>query len=420
MNGSSPDTHDDTFANVLRAFAAILSRTWFLIGSTILVGIAGAGFIVILPETFTSSATVLVASKQSGGVGAMSMLKESSLGSLLGDIGGEDSNMPTLRTLLATRELAIWATKRYKLDSVWTNGGSLEKPMRIENQVRNWSNDFGWQELEDGGLELVYRASSPALTQAVVQGVIVWLDSTFRGIARRNGEIREAYLDMRLAQQMKVVDSLQDSLAAFQIRNRIVSPTVQMEGLAKGASDLEIEAERIDLEIRTLAPSLGSDNSKIRQMIYARDQTRSAAQRLLERNEQSSVIKGLKVGMRDAITLQRMQRQLQVQVAIYGFLLQQKEQISLDISKDLPSLTVVDPPIFPKKRASPPRFIMMQAILMMWILGACTWIVIADILRRRPLSPVMRDAWIHLLDSLPLRIGKLLQWIMSRRGTEAT
>jgi uncharacterized protein involved in exopolysaccharide biosynthesis len=418
MTSSPNRSPEDPVSIVLHAVTALFKRTWFLVGSTIAIGIVAAGVIVILPETFVSSATVLVSAKRDGTAGAMSMLKESGLGSLLGNIGGDDENMPVLRTLLGTRRLAIWATRKYKLDSVWTDGESKVKPMRIENQVRNWEGNFGWDELEDGGFELSFRSSSPELSRTVVYGVIGWLDSSFRAIARQNGAVREAYLDSRLAVQQRIVDSLQDSLAAFQIRNRLISPAVQMEGLAKGASDLEIEAERMDLEIRTLSASLGADNSKIRQLAYARDQTRSAANRLLERDDRSSLIKGLKSSVRGGIELQRKQKQLQVQVAIYSFLLQQKEQINLDISKDLPSLTVIDPPILPKKRASPPRFILMQAILILWILVACCWIVIGDVLRRSPLSEENRRAWMELLGALPLGIGNLIQRKVFREGTE--
>lgn len=415
---TEPNPPEDTLAIVLHAFSALFSHTWKIIASTICAGALAAGLIVILPESFTSSATVLVSTKSSGASGAMSMLKESGLGSLLGGIGDNDANTPVLRTLLETRELAVWATNRYKLDSVWTNGASIKKPMRIENQVRNWKSNFTWKELDDGGLELSFCSPSAALSQTVVQGTLFWLDSSFRGITKRTGAIREAYLDTRIKAQMRIVDSLQDTLATFQIRNRLVAPGAQLEGLAKGAGDLEIEAERIDLEIRTLSASLGSDNSKVQQMAYARDQTRSAAQRLLERDGKGTLLKGLQTGVRGAIELQRMQRQLQVQVAIYSYLLQQKEQISLDISKELPSLTVVDPPIFPKKRTSPPRFLLMQAFLTMWILGACIWIVIADALRRSPLSTEMRNAWIELLDALPLQIGRVFQRLLFKRGTE--
>lgn len=408
----------DTVSTLLFAVTALLARTWFLVVSTTVVGLLGALLIVNLPETFTASTTVLVGSKSSSASGAMSLLKESGLGSLLGNIGSEDANTPVLKTLLGTRELAVWATRRYKLDSVWSNGESLKKPMRIENQVRNWQGNFGWKELDEGGFELTFQSSSPQLSYEVVQGVVFWLDSTFRGISKQSGAIRERYLDSRLRAQERVVDSLQDSLAAYQIRNRILVPSVQMEGLVKGAGDLEVEAERIDLEMRTMAASLGRDNSKIQQMAYARDQTRSAAQRLLERDGAKSLIKGLRPGVMGAIEVQRMQRVLQVQGAIYGFLLQQKEQISLDITKDIPSLTIVDPPILPKKRTSPPRFILMQAILMLWILGASTWIVVADALRRNPLSPELRSAWLNLLDAVPLKIGSLIQLLMFGRGTE--
>ena len=412
-------TQEEAHIVVMRAFSALLSRAWLLMGSTIVVGALGALLIVNLPETFTSSATVLVSSKQSGAAGAMSMLKESSLGSLLGDIGGDESNIPTLRTLLGTRQLAIWATHRYKLDSVWTEGESRNKPMRVENMVKNWEGNFAWEELEDGGgFALSFRSPSATLSQAVVRGTIAWLDSAFRGITKQNGAIREAYLDTRLATQMRIVDSLQDSLAAYQVRNRILSPTVQMEGLARGASDLEIEAERMDLEIRTLLPSLGADNSRIRQMMIARDQTRSAASRLLEKDDRGSLIKGMRSGVRAAIELQRMQRQIQVQVAIFSFLLQQKEQISLDISKDLPSLTVIDPPLVPKKRTSPPRYVMMQAILVMWILFASIWIVLADLFRRHPLSASTRREWIRLFDAIPFRLGLVLQRVFFSRGVD--
>ena len=80
---------------------------------------------------------------------------------------------------------------------------------------------------------------------------------------------------------------------------------------------------------------------------------------------------------------------------------------------------MVDPPILPKKRTSPPRFVMMQAVLIMWVLIASVWIVVADILRRHPLSSSTREAWFQLLDAIPLRIGKLLQLLLFSRGTEA-
>lgn len=406
---NSPETSQpqtDLMATLIHAIAALLARVKFLAVSTICVGALAAFLIVQMPETFTSSATVIVSENTSPKSGALSMLKESGLGSLLGGIKGESSNMPVLQLLLETRELALWGVKKYKLDSVWTDGDTT--PMRPEVKIQNWRANFAWKELESGGMEIAYRSPSPELSREIVLGTLQWLDSAFRGIAKQSGAIREAYFESRLKTQLRIVDSLQDSVAAFQIRNKLLTPMDQVESVARGAVDLEIQAEKMDLEIRSLMPSLGEQSSQVRQMVFARDQMRAAAKRILERETGGTLMKGLGSGVRSGILLQRMQKQLQVQVMIYSYLLQEKEQLSFDLTKDLPSLTIIDKPILPKKRTSPPRFLLFQAAIMFWVLLSCSWIVIADGLRRNPPSESTRLAWAHLVQALPRFLQRVL------------
>lgn len=406
---NSPETSQpqtDLMATLIHAIAALLARIKFLVASTICVGALAALLIVQMPETFTSSATVIVSENTSPKSGALSMLKESGLGSLLGGIKGESSNMPVLQLLLETRELALWGVKKYKLDSVWTEGDTT--PMRPELKIQNWSANFGWKELENGGLEIAFRSPSPELSREVVLGTLQWLDSAFRAIAKQSGAIREVYFEGRLKTQLRIVDSLQDSVAAFQIRNKLLTPTDQVESVAKGASDLEIQAEKMDLQIRSLMPSLGEQSYQVRQMVLARDQMRAAAKRILERETGGTLMKGLGSGVRSGILLQRMQKQLQVQVMIYSYLLQEKEQLSFDLTKDLPSLTIIDKPLLPKKRTSPPRFLLFQAAIMFWVLLSCSWIVIADGLRRNPPSESVRSAWTRLVQTLPRFLQRIL------------
>lgn len=400
MNSTDPNMNQGELMVILiQAITALVAKFWFLFLSTVAVGIVAAGLIVNLPETFTSSATVVVSETADAKGGALSMLKESGLGSLLGGLGQDKSNLPLLEALLDTRELAFWAVKTYKLDSVWTDGS--DKPMRPENQVRFWVGSFAWMSHENGSLELSFRSPTPELSQKVVQGVLYWLDSAFRGVAKQNGAIRESYLDIRLKSQLKIVDSLQDSVAEFQIRNKLISPSDQVETVVRGAGDLEIQAEKLDLEIRSLSPVVGEGNSQIQQMIFARNQMKSAAKRLLDRDVGGSLVKGLSTGLRAGIQLQRMQKQLQIQVLIYSYLLQQKEQSAFDLTKDLPSLTVIDRPILPKKRTSPPRYLLFQSAIVFWLLLSCGWIVVKDVLSRKPPSDAVLAAWNNLLRRFP-------------------
>lgn len=406
-----PLPSDDTFAALIRAGTSLARKTKFLTLSTIVVGAVAALVILLLPQRYTSTATVLVSKNASQANGSpLAALKESGLGSLLGGINSGGSELPDLKTLLQTRQLALWAVRKYRLDSVWSDGRSARKPMSVEDQVKNWQANLDWAETEySDGLDLSFKSPTPELCRQVVQGTLFWLDSSYRALAKENAQVREEYLNVRLKAQLRVVDSLQDTLAAYQVKNRIVSPAAQIEGLARGAADLEIEAEKLDLEIRTLQRSLGGDNSSIQQLRVSRDQTREAAERLLRRDGKGSILKGMASGVEALLVVQRIQRQIQVQAAVYSYLLQQREQISLDLSKDLPSLSVVDPPLVPKKRTSPPRRLLLQTILVLWVLGAGSTIVILDVLRRSPPNPRIQEAWDEFLASLPFGAGRLLR-----------
>lgn len=401
---------EDTLAILIHAATALARKARFLAISTVLLGAVSAVGIVLMPQSFTSTATVIVSENSSASSSnPLSALKESGLGSLLGSVNSNSSGLPELKTLLATRQLALWAVGKYHLDSLWTDGRSLKKPMSNEDKVKNWQRNFSWTETEFAdGLEIGFESPSPVLSRTVVLGALAWLDSSYRGLAKEDSRIREEYLEFRIQNQLRIVDSLQDSLAAYQVRNRIVSPVAQIEGLAKGSADLEIEAEKLDLELKTLERTLGADNSNVQQLRVSRDQTRAAARRILDREGNGSILKGMATGVAALLKVQRIQRQIQVQAAVYSFLVQQREQISLDISKELPSLSVVDPPLVPKKRTSPPRRVLFQTILVLWLLGAGGFIVVTDAMRRSPPNPQIQGAWREFLQSLPWGIAKRL------------
>lgn len=385
---------------LLRAGAA-LAREWkfLLFGGMIFIGLAAVG-IILIPLQFDGKATVLfVNAKSPSGTGTMSLLKEAGLGNLLGQDGPDYDQASTL---LESEKLAFRAFRKFKLDTMWRDSTAKDS-LKPEEIIRNWSQAFRYELTEKSALVISFRSKSPALSTEIANDVCFWLDSMTRAIHQDQTRQNLTFIEEQLAIQTAAFDTAQTRLVAFQRKNRIIALPEQIQASVEGSAKLESEALMADIRARTAANTGGIESSEAKRWSDYRDQLRHEARKIISDPRSSGAIKGIDHDMEKLVDLGRLQREVLARKTIFTFLSQQREQLILDSRKALPTLFVLDHPFIPKRRASPPRRPLLYIAVILWVIGASSWVIARDVIRRQAWSGEELESIAAILGLLPIK-----------------
>ncbi len=355
----------DVIANFRRHFRIIALATG-------LAAVAGVATALLLPSSYRADTELMPppTQKKGGLLGAMAS-GSGDIASLFG--GSSSSSVPLLETMLRSRSMAFHVIQRHRLDTVWFPDGGWKKA-RWENLLMAWGANFSYEITEYDGIKLFFLDEDSVRAVKVVTAATEFLDSAYqvyqRGIAKQN----EAFLLRQLNERQLLLAKAEDSLVAFQIANKAFLPSAQIDAQAKKAALDQVELEKLNIMIE-LERKTDGDGARYQEL----EILRSAKERnLVAALDTTAFARGSKAASPNLIALtrlnlkfQRLLRQIEIHGKVFAFLVQQKEQFSLDANKNIPCLTIIDAPKVPQKRAKPPRPTVVMAFTLFGFLG--TW-----------------------------------------------
>lgn len=385
---------------VLMRMAGILAdRKWFVAIFSALVTGAMVVMVLVMPSRYKSQALVIAPANGSSPMSMLSSLSE--IGDKLGIKaagGSEDDPEKLLTTIMQTRALALSMCDRFKLDSVW----DLRRE-RHEDVVRAWNDNFMFTFDENGAISLEFEDEDPVVASRIVTAVIGWVDSAYTSINQEKARRNLEFLDARIKERKVELDKAEDSMLSFQSRTGTFQPSEQMRQSVIEAARLEAQVEKvgIEMDMEKMFSGEGSSNA-LRLAAY-----RKQLQKLLERisgssDEGGKVLKELKPSLRDHLRFERLGRDILVHGTVYALLVQQREQVALERSRNTPLLVVLDQPSVPKKRSFPKRRAYVQAAAAAGLLVSVAW--------------VLFGAWLATPAGVPVREefrvlkGRLFRW----------
>lgn len=339
----------------------------FLIIHVLIVAIVSVIIALIIPKTFSSSATILpeggfnlasavLPSQMTEGLG-------SAIGSLTGSAGGETNK---IMSLLKSRELAVDVVEEFNLMD------RFDSPT-IEDAVQEFRN-MAFVTIDD---ELMIRVTIHAKTgffslqeedtktstfaYDIATFITSKLDQRFTDLSVEKARFERELVENRFEQNKRDLQQAEEALRDFSLNNSLIALPQQIEAAVQTAATLEAQIITNQIELASLQQTFGSNRPEVRQkeIIIEQAKNRLNEIKLFGSTEDSlRLFPSFQATPDLLMEFVELEREREVQTILYEFLIQQYEQLKIQEARQSPSLQYIDQPAVPTKRTSPTRSIL--------------------------------------------------------------
>lgn len=322
---------------------------------------------LIIPKTFTSSATIL----PEGGFNIASAVLPtemteglgSAIGSLTGESGGETNK---IMSLLKSREIAVSVVEEFNLMDRF-------EASTIEDAIQGFR-DMVFVTIDD---ELMIRVSVHAETgffsqqeedrntsefaHDVATFITSKLDQQFTDLSVEKARFERELVEKRFQQNQRDLQKAEEALRDFSLNNSLIALPQQIEAAVQTAATLEAQIITNQIELASMRQTFGNNRSEVRQKEIVIEQAKNRLKeiKLFGSTEDSlRLFPSFQATPDLLLEFTELNREREVQTILYEFLIQQYEQLKIREERQSPTLQYIDEPAVPTKRTSPTRSIL--------------------------------------------------------------
>lgn len=395
----SPSNTHFTRTEDARAMEYVLTLLWNHRTSILKIVVIGTLFstlyALIMPQTYTSTVTILPPQREEGNKGIVELLTGSNMpfdfSSTL-SIGARPSDM--FVNVLKSRTMAESLIVRNNLLSIY----GIDNPASWRFAIEPL-HDASFIEAEKNGLILVtvesktsYFASTKDIdsvrkfTADIANDYVVVLDKINREKLVSKARTSREYIELQLKQTRAVLDTAYENLVLFQQKNKFVSLEKQFDGMLRYTADLKTKLIEAEVELGFSEKDFSS-SSRLLQDARARvEELRKQYNKLIfggggdSSQDYLVALSRLPEVSRDLASLIR---ELKVLEEVNLFLNRQYFKEKIQEARDLPTVQVLDPAIPAIQRTAPRRMTWALVSCFLSFVTACVVIIILDAIKHR-------------------------------------
>lgn len=383
-------TNTESTANETSWVASFLSlllplvKGWrWIFALTFLGGVSSIVLALVLPESFQAKATMLLTESKSSPGGSLAKLAGGDLGSLL--TMNDNSSKDELSVILGADTLAMRTIQQFHLVRVWKM--DTTKELRREKILKGWGKAFGFEFGEEDQLVVTFIDADPRFARDVLVAHLARVDSAWMALKRAEASKKARFVEERSEERMALLQSRMDSLIQFQIDNHIYDPGEQIRATVEALSELEtrITGAKVSSEYSKRVEG-GTKVGALQELtsILQADADRLTGASGAKGKDGTGVLLNLRRALPLSAEYQKKMRLLQLDAAVVEGLSRQVEQLKIESLRNVSVLQMVDPPVPPMQRHSPPRTAMVELITALaFVLGCCLSYAI-EFFRRSP------------------------------------
>lgn len=339
----------------------------FLIIHLLAVAIVSVIIALVIPKTFTSSATII----PEGGFNianavlpsAMTEGLGSAIGSLTGDSGSQTNK---IMSILNSREIAVDVIEEFNLmdrfeadtiedaiegfrDMIFI---TIDDELMIRVSVHAETGFFSLQDEERETSELAHEIATYIISK---------LDQQFTELSVEKAKFERVLVEERFDQNKNDLRQAEEALKDFSIENSMIALPQQIEAAIETAAALEAQIIADQIQLASLKQSFGGTRSEVRQKEIAITQAENKLNEIKLSGSSADSLRlfpSFQAAPDLLMEFMQLQREREVQTILYEYLIQQYEQLKIQEAKQTPSLQFIDRPAIPTKRTSPTRSIL--------------------------------------------------------------
>lgn len=363
-----------------------------LISSVIILSIFSVTISLIVPLTYSSSASII----PPGGGGLLDGFLPASMTRGLGGLisgSSSDPNNGVNKTIsiLRSREIAVSTIEKFNLMEYYS-------APTIEDAINSFRDDFSILLTEEGTVNITVNQKTKYLhpeddelstrkrVKEIAQFIVDELDKKYTFLETQKARYQRIIIERRYNQSLEDIEELENEIMEFSTDNGILNFELQVEAQLEALYTLESELISAEVQYEIL---LATFDESHQQVVAQKNIINTLLNKIEEikrgesdTNLQTSIDKAPEIGRRYL----QLQREMLVQTAIYEFVVQQFEQIKIQEAKDTPSLQFIDTPQEPTKRTSPRRSLMVIALCAVGFFMVVATITIIEFFDRSSLS----------------------------------
>lgn len=338
-------------------------KTTFLkiIGVATVLGIIVA---FIWPKSYKTDITFVVTDGN-----AINLSVDGLLSSFTGMATGRNS-ISADQALVIIRSTAIYdqIIKKFNLEEVL--GADIPEALR-----KKLDGKIEVDDKREGGIgfnniiaiDIAYSDKEPQRSYELVQYYYHLLDSTIQALNRQSASESFYLIKNRLDQNIRDLQTAEDSLVAFQTRHGILEVEEQARAQIKAIAELRTEIVRLEIQLEYLVNIVGEQHTNVSNLKAQIDALEKRYNRLIKGNDnygEFDIFQTAEELPALFIEYLRRYREVMVQEEIYKVLYPQFEQQKLNFEESTSGLLIIDPPVLPTYKDSPKRAYIIIAAFM--------------------------------------------------------
>lgn len=334
----------------------LIKHKKFIIITTLLVSIGAVVYSLIVPFTWTSSATFMAVNEKESGF-SFSSSSLFGLGSTLFGTGFSGDNK-NLIAIMRSRYFSEDIIKEFNLIKL-LKINYPDSLLNMEKAVKVLNESITQIDLDEETsiITISVTTEDKYLSADISNYYLLKLNEYNLNSRKSKGKQKRIFLESRLNKERIIIDSLTTEFMEFCQKHYTISLTEQTNAVISNYSDLVAQKVYLEIELELAKRNLGEDSPKL---AYLKDNIIILERKIneLEFNKYGNNPKYL-LNLEDIPHLVKqyaeLELQLEIEKKIYEFLYPQYESAKIEEIKDLPSLEIIDKAIPAGQRTSPRR-----------------------------------------------------------------
>ncbi len=326
-----------------------------LIINFILAAVLTLSVLLLFPNRYRASASIMPPESDAGGLGLAGMLP-SGISSLL---GGSGLSLPGMATpsdlyaaILRSRAVSMAVLRKNNLKEVY-------KAKLDVDALNMLHKNTAIIVTSEGIISLSYEDTDPLRAANVANSFIEELNRVNRENLVSKARAMREFIEGRLDESVRDLTNAEEEFKAFQLEHNAISLDEQIKASINAIAELRGQLILAEIELGVMKKSLSPDNARFKNQEFKIEQIKMQLFKLEKGDaaQQDSSILNVPMAEAPELGLQyaRLLRELLIQETIFKLLKQQYEQAKIQELRDTPTIQVLDAARPPEKKSGPFR-----------------------------------------------------------------
>jgi len=387
MTSSPNETAQSVAAPMWVVRASLLWKNRRLLGRvTAIAMVVSLGTAFVIPKSYKATASIMPPDQQGSGATLLAALVGRSgglggLGSLAGGLLGGHPTTALYVSLLESGTVSGHLIDKFQLQSVYHTRYRFTTAKRLAHLTKI-SDDK-----KSGVITIVVEDTDRVRARDMAQAYLDELNNLLTQTSTSSAHQERLFIENRLHSVGADMEQAQLALSEFSSKNSTIDIKEQTRGLVDAGARVQGEFLVEQAGLQSLRQIYGDGNVRVRETkarIAAlqhdlKDMTGSSAPLAADDAEdKGELYPPLRQIPRLAVPYADLYRRVRVQETVFELLTQQYEMARIEEAKDIPVVSVIDPPGVPERKSFPPRILLTLLLTFLSFVAAAAAILIRD------------------------------------------